>query len=90
MAAEQALTVTATLSSGGTQDVTALATYESTDPAVATVSAAGLITAVAVGTATIDVSYQGLTGTCAVTVTDPATALSVSPTTAALDLEDAG
>lgn len=87
MAAVQQLTAEVTLSSGATQDVTASATYESTDTAVATVTAAGLVTAVAVGTATVDVTYQGLSATCAVTVTDPATAMSVTPSSAALELE---
>jgi hypothetical protein len=44
-------------------------TYVSSAPAVATVSASGLITAVAAGTATITASAGGFTDTTVVTVT---------------------
>lgn len=50
------LVVTATYSDASEADVTAEATYESSDTSVATVSA-GLITAVAEGSATVTVSY---------------------------------
>lgn len=42
--------------------------WTSSDPAKATVSSTGKVTAVAVGTTTITASYQGKTATCAVTV----------------------
>lgn len=44
-------------------------TYVSSAPAVATVSATGLVTGVAAGTATITVTSGGFTDTCVVTVT---------------------
>ena len=44
-------------------------TFASDDETIATVSGAGLVTAVAEGIATITVSYGGKTDTCAVTVT---------------------
>jgi len=89
MASTQQLTVTANFASGDSQDVTADASYESSAPGVATVSAAGLITAVAAGSATVTVTYGGQSGTCDVTVTDPVEGLSVSPTTTTLDVEAA-
>ncbi len=48
--------------------------WSSTAPAIATVSQTGLVTAVAPGTATINVLSEGATGTAAITVTqDPCT-----------------
>jgi len=64
----QQLTVTATYSDDSTADVTAEASYESSDTSVATVSAAGLITGVAVGDATVTVTYLTETTTVSVTV----------------------
>ena len=49
-------------------DQTANATFASSATGIATVSTAGLITAVAAGTANITASYGGFTATCAVTV----------------------
>jgi hypothetical protein len=66
----QALTVTATYDAGPTANVTSTATYASSDNGVATVSPAGLVTAVAVGLpATITATYLGQTATSVVTVT---------------------
>jgi uncharacterized protein YjdB len=64
----QALTVTATYDAGPTANVTGTATYATSDALVATVSPAGVVTAVAVGTATITASLGGQTATSAVTV----------------------
>lgn len=47
----------------------------STAPAVATVSASGVVTAIAVGAATIQATSEGITGNLAITVTDPGPAL---------------
>ncbi len=66
------LTVTATYSDETTADVTAEASYESNDTSVATVSEAGLITGVAVGDATVTVSYDTETTTVLVTVSEEA------------------
>lgn len=88
MATTQQLTATMTMTDDSTEDVTATATYQSSATGVATVNAAGLITAVGEGTATITATHSGLTATCAVTV-DPAPvepeSLAVSPTSATLD-----
>lgn len=64
----QQVTATATLGDGSTDDVTAVATYQSSDTAIATVSAAGLITAHAAGTATVTATYAGRSDTTTVTV----------------------
>lgn len=65
----RALTVTGTYSSGPGQDLTAAATYTTSDAGKATVSAAGVVTAVAPGDATITATVGGLTSTSVVTVT---------------------
>lgn len=62
------LTAKVTLPNQTTQDVTAAATWQSTNTGIATVSSGGLVTAVATGTATITATYQGDTGTLGVTV----------------------
>ena len=68
-AATQQLTATATLSDGETEVVvTALTTWTTSDATKATVNAAGLVTAVATGSATITGTYKGKTDTCVVTV----------------------
>ncbi len=54
---------TGTFSDSSTQDITGLTTWESSDTAVATIeAAAGLATAVALGTTTISAAWQGLEG----------------------------
>ena len=53
----QQLTITAVYTDGSTKDVTEEASYESSNPSVATVSDLGLVTAVAEGSATITISY---------------------------------
>ncbi|WP_337968096.1 Ig-like domain-containing protein [uncultured Flavobacterium sp.] len=92
---------TATLLVGATQQLTPTVapatatnkavTYSSSNTAVATVNASGLITAVAAGSATITVTTQdgAKTATCAVTVnaTNVAvTSVSLSPTSASLSV----
>ena len=60
-------------------------TWVSSTPAVATVSATGLVTSVAAGAATITATSEGKSGTAAVTVTTvPVASLTVSPATANL------
>ncbi len=72
------LTATAVLSDGTTIDVTSKATWTSSDPSVATVSAAGLITAVGPGTTTITCTYGGVTNTLVVTIAAPVKLQSIS------------
>ena len=84
--ATQQLTATVTFSSGTTMDVTDECTWTSSDEAVATVSESGLVTAAGVGECTVTATYQGLSGQSEITVTDPAEALSVSPSSVSLDM----
>ena len=62
-------TCTATFSDGTTQNCTGTATWVSFNPAIATVSSAGLVTAHATGTAVVKATYQGSSGTYTFTVT---------------------
>lgn len=62
------LTVTTEDADGSVRTVTADASYVSSDPTKATVSASGLVSFVATGSATITVSYAGRTDTVAITV----------------------
>jgi len=64
----QQLTVMGLFPDGTTDDVTDLASFISTTSAIATVSADGLVTAIAVGTVTISVNYDFRTDTTLVTV----------------------
>ncbi|WP_236611696.1 Ig-like domain-containing protein, partial [Aeromonas molluscorum] len=63
------LAATGSYSDGTTVDVTASVSWVSSDPAVATVSLTGLVTAVGAGTATITGTLDGQTVTLMVTVT---------------------
>ena len=56
------LTATATKSDSSTQDVTSLATWSSTNTAVATVSSSGLVTVKKGGTCDVTAVYQGKMG----------------------------
>ena len=66
-------------------------TFSSNNTSVATVSSAGLITAVAIGAATITATSEGKTGTADVTVTAvPVASVEVSPPTADLTVGQTG
>lgn len=68
-AATQQLVATAHRTNGdSTQVVTSSTTWTTSDATKATVNAAGLVTAVATGSATITGTYRGKTDTCVVTV----------------------
>jgi uncharacterized protein YjdB len=85
IAGTSTLTVTATYDVGPTADVTTGATYASSNTAVATVSPAGVVTAVTPGTATITATYQTKTATMAVTVNPPLLlSIAVAPATVGL------
>ncbi|MDM3063464.1 phage tail tube protein [Citrobacter sp. CK180] len=60
--------LTATLAPAGATDTV---TWESSDPEVATVSASGVVTGVAAGTATITAKVRTFTDTATITVTEP-------------------
>jgi hypothetical protein len=56
---------TATMSDGTIRIPTAIASWQSSNPAVATVSSSGLVTAVSSGTVTITATYLGTSGSLA-------------------------
>ncbi|HEY1547350.1 MAG TPA: Ig-like domain-containing protein [Kofleriaceae bacterium] len=66
--ATQQLTATGTYTDNSTQDLTATATWMSSDPTLATVDAAGLATAVALGAPTITATDGTISGMTTVTV----------------------
>jgi hypothetical protein len=55
------LSALAVSADGGSRDITAAATWASSDAGVASVSPAGLVSAVGIGSASISVSYLGHT-----------------------------
>jgi uncharacterized protein YjdB len=66
-------------------------TFSSSNTSVATVSSTGLITAVAIGAATITATSEGKTGTADVTVTPvPVASVDVSPSTASFTIGQSG
>jgi uncharacterized protein YjdB len=75
------LSATGAYSDHSTQDLTSSATWTSSDETVATISSAGLVTAVGTGTATISAESGSITGSTNVTVT-PATLQSIAVTPA--------
>ena len=76
---DQQLTDTGTYSEGPTKNVTGEATWTSSEPAVATVDAAGILHAVSPGTSTITAAVEGLTATTEIDVAAPPTASISSP-----------
>lgn len=90
--AQQALTVTAQFSDGSTRNVTTSSSYSSGVSSIASVSAAGVVTAVGNGTVNIQAGYGGFIATCSVTVAIPPppppptlTGLAVAPASFTLD-----
>ena len=65
------LTASAT-TTGGKQVVTSGVSWQSSDPRVAAVSDAGILTAIAPGTVIVTATYQGVSGSLTVTVADVA------------------
>jgi uncharacterized protein YjdB len=76
--ATEQFTATAEYSDGSTKDITATATWKSSNAAVATISAAGLATAASAGSSTITASLNGVSGSTTLAVTG-ITSISVSP-----------
>jgi hypothetical protein len=69
-------TATATLSNGTTQNVTSQATWQSSNPAVATVTSAGVVTGVTPGEVDITATNQTIAGRARVTVVPAAYSVS--------------
>lgn len=65
----QQFTATGTYSDNSTQDLTSQVTWASATPTVATITAAGLATAVSAGTSTISATLSGVTGSTTLMVT---------------------
>jgi hypothetical protein len=65
------LSATATMSNNTTQNVSSTATWASSNNSLATVSSTGLVTGMAVGSAQISATTQGITGQATVQVTAP-------------------
>jgi 6-phosphogluconolactonase (cycloisomerase 2 family) len=81
----QQLTATATYSDKSTINVTSMVTWNSSTPTVATVTPAGLVSAVSPGTSTISATYNSTTVTTVVTVTNATVAsIAVTPATSTL------
>ncbi|MDP1826435.1 MAG: Ig-like domain-containing protein [Archangium sp.] len=79
------LTATGRFSDGTTQDVTSQATWASAAPAVATVSNAGLVTAVTLGTSSVSATVGSVIGSTTVTVSSAQLiSLAVTPATPSL------
>lgn len=78
------LVATAAQSDGTSIDVTAIATWQSSAPGTAAVSAAGLVTASAEGPADVSATYKSAKGSVHVDV-QPTCAVTVSPATAAFN-----
>jgi len=77
--ATQQFTATGTFSDGSKQNLTSSATWTSSSTTVATVSAAGLATGVAAGSANIMASSGSVTGTTKLTVTPTLSSIAVTP-----------
>jgi hypothetical protein len=76
----QQFTATGTYSDNSTKDLTSQVTWASATTSVATITAAGLATAVGTGTSTISAALDGITGTTVLTVTPAAlTSIAVTP-----------
>ena len=66
-------TAIAVLKNNSTMTVTSLATWQSSNPSVATVSGAGNVTAIAAGSVQISATYSNVVGSLTFTVPPPAT-----------------
>ena len=78
----QQMTATGTFNDGSTKTLSAGVIWTSSDPTIATVTAAGLVTGVAAGTATITAQSGTITGQASITVSlTNVTGLTITPTT---------
>lgn len=79
------LSATGAYSDGSQQDLTATATWGTTQAAIASVSAGGMVTGVAAGGAQISAVYQGVTGTDGVSIQSATlSSISISPSNPAI------
>jgi hypothetical protein len=83
----QQYTATATYGNNSTGDVTSSVTWSATPTSVATISGTGLLTGVALGTASVKAQSGSVIGTTGVTVGNkPISSLSIAPLTQTLSL----
>jgi Bacterial Ig-like domain (group 2) len=83
----EALTAIATFSSGTTQNITTVATWQSSPATIVTITPQGNVSALAKGTAQISAAYQGVNGTMGISVGAAALVrLDLSPDQASLPL----
>jgi Carboxypeptidase regulatory-like domain/Bacterial Ig-like domain (group 2) len=77
------LNATAKLSDGTTQDVTSIASWQSSNPSIATISTTGMLTVVDSGAVDARATYQNVTGSLRLNVskTDPTARFSLSGVT---------
>ncbi len=80
----EALTATGTYSNGTTQNLTSTATWTSSNTNVATVSAAGIVTTITNGTATITAQSGTVKGKATVKVSVTLTSMAVTPSSTTL------
>ena len=84
----QQLTATGSYSDGSSRDLTSLVTWSSSTIANATVDAAGLVSGIAAGTATITATLGSVAKSTLVTVTAPTlTAIAISPTSPTIPIK---
>lgn len=81
------LAVEAESNDGSSEDVTSESTFVSSDEEVVTVSESGLVSIVGIGSATVDVSYEGFTESVAVEISASNVSVEVTPATATLDID---
>jgi uncharacterized protein YjdB len=74
------LTATGTYNDGSTTNVTPSANWSSSNSAVATVSASGLVTSVTAGQANISAALSGISGSDGITVSSPAPTVAITVT----------
>src|SRR5271166_5839009 len=79
------LGATGTYSDKTTQNISALVVWQTSQSAIATISTNGMVTGVGQGVAQVSATYQGVTGSTAVTVGQPAlVSITVSPNSSSL------
>ncbi|OIP99313.1 MAG: hypothetical protein AUK35_08450 [Zetaproteobacteria bacterium CG2_30_46_52] len=84
---KQTLQVKATKSDGTVSNVRLFSAWSSSNPTIATVNGSGVVVARAVGTTTISATYDGLTSTTTVTVTNPTlTGITLLPQTTTMKI----
>ncbi len=81
----QQFTATGIFSDNTNHDITTQATWNSSDPSIATVNNIGLVTGVATGTATLTATFETISGSTTLTVTSAAL-LSIAVTPANLSI----